>query len=399
MTTEPFLRGVRVLDMAEALAGPYCGAILSDLGATVIKVERVQGDLMRRRGKGTATSIPFQMIHRNKQDVAINFTDPRGAEIVRRLAMSVDVFLENFRPGVLDKYGLGHEVLLGDSPRLVYCSISGFGQNGPLRHAAGVDLIAQGYGGLLGVTGIPGVGLAKAGYPVSDVGSGMWAAIGILAALERARRTGEGAYIDVSLVDTLVSWSLWEVADYQMTGEIPEPLGTAHRLTAPYEAFPCADGQWLTIAVVDRYWKTFCNIIGVPELVTMEQFQSEYSRFRHRAELTRVIEERLRTEPRDVWMERLRQAGIPCGLVHDVASMMEDPQIATRNMFVDVEADGVPMKLINTPIRSSGAPGITGTAPRVGEHTLDILADVGYAEGDLRHLAEEGVIALGDASV
>lgn len=389
------LEGVRVLDVTEALAGPYCTAILSDLGADVLKVERVGGDPMRRRrASPDGVSVPFEMIQRGKRSVALDFRKPEGAEALLRLAGRADVLVENFRPGVLRKYGLHAERVREQHPGLVYCSISGFGQTGPLHDEKGVDLVAQGFAGLMSVTGFADKGPAKAGYPIGDLGSAMWAAIGITAALHRRSVCGEGCVIDVSLTDAIASWSLWEVADYQMSDRIPEALGTAHRLTAPYQAFPCGDGRWVTMAGLDRQWPALCRLLKVEELLDDDRFATEYSRFEHRDELARVLERRFVTRDRDDWIDALRSIGIPCGPVHDMRTMLEEPQFEERQMFVEMPLGEGTVRLVNTPIVADGVPRVHAPSPGIGDATTTALSEVGYSAADIEALAAAGVVGV-----
>jgi crotonobetainyl-CoA:carnitine CoA-transferase CaiB-like acyl-CoA transferase len=390
----PFLQGIRVLDVTEALAGPFCTAILSDLGADVVKIERIGGDGLRARGrKDGGRSFPFEMVQRGKRAVALDFTRPEGAELLMRLAGTFDVLVENFKPGVLAKYGLDAAAMLEQHPALVYASISGFGQTGPLRAEKGVDLISQGFGGLLSVTGSADGTPAKAGYAVSDVGSGMWAAIGILAALQRRAVTGEGACIDVGLSDTIASWAVWEVADFQISGAIPGPLGTAHRLTAPYQAFLCGDGKWLTMAGLDRQMQRFCEVIGLPDLLENERFATEYERFKHREELAAILSEAFSAAGRDEWISRLREIGIPSGPVNDISDMLADEQYEARGMFPQVTDEHGTVRLVNTPIIADGAPRIRTLAPAMGAHTVPVLIELGLTGTEIEELLQQGIVA------
>jgi crotonobetainyl-CoA:carnitine CoA-transferase CaiB-like acyl-CoA transferase len=383
-----------VLDVTGVLAGPYCTTILSDLGAEVIKVEPVTGDSMRRRTMGADDKpLPFDLIHRDKASLAVDLKNPEGREIVRKLAQGSDVFVENFRAGALRNVGLGYEDLRGDCPNLVYCSISGFGQFGPMREAKGVDLIAQAYGGLLSVTGTADGQLAKAGFPVADVGTGMWGAIGVLAALLRARAGGGGSYVDVSLADTVAAWSLWEIADYASTSVTPGPLGTAHRLTAPYQAFDCADGRPLVIGAIDRTWPALCSLLGI-DLSGDERFVTEYNRFIHREALAEIVQARFATAPRDHWIAALNRVGVPCGPVNDIAAVMNDPHFAERGTILRApERHGEPV-MVNTPVIADGAPRARGRAPELGQDTASLLAELGYDSARIARLARDGVIGV-----
>lgn len=389
----PFLQGVRVLDITGALAGPYCTTILSDLGAEVLKVEPVGGDTMRTRRMGPGQRpLPFDLIHRDKGSLAADLKSDEGREIVRDLARRSDVLVENFRAGAMARLGLGYEDLRDDCPDLVYCSISGFGQFGPMRDAKGIDLIAQAYSGLMSVTGSPDGRLAKAGFPVSDVGTGMWGAIGVLAALLRSRAGGGGAHIDVALADSVAAWSLWEVVDYLATGVQPGPLGTAHRLAAPYEAFRCADGNTLVIGAVERAWTALCRVLGI-DLSGDARFATEYERFVHREPLAEILQKQFVTADRAHWMAALRAAGVPCGPVNGIGDIVGDEQFLARGLFVhDEDRHGQPT-IVNTPIISDGAPRARGAAPELGRDTRTVLASLGYDEQRVEALIEAGVVA------
>ena len=389
-----FLSGIRVLDITGALAGPYCTTILSDLGAEVIKIEPVEGDSLRRRLVGPEQRpLPFDLIHRNKRSLAVNIKTERGRDIVKALAARSDALVENFRVGAIAGQGLSYDDLKQDCPNLVYCSISGFGQFGPMRDSKGLDLIAQAYGGLMSVTGSAIGEPAKAGYTIGDLGTGMWGAIGVLAALLRVRAGLGGSFIDVSLADTIAGWSFWEVADFVGTGKIPGPLGTAHRLVAPYEGFACGDGEVLVIGVTQRAWKTLCVVLGI-DLSSDSRFDTEYSRFVHRKELASLLQGRFGTAPRDVWIARLRDAGIACGPVNNIEQMLNDSQYAVRGMFPsDVERFGH-ARMVNTPLIADGAPRARRRAPRLGEDTVTLLTEVGMADQEIRGLMHDGVVGV-----
>jgi crotonobetainyl-CoA:carnitine CoA-transferase CaiB-like acyl-CoA transferase len=396
MTTSggAFLDGVRVLDLTTALSGPYCTSVLVDLGADVISVEQVDGDPMRdRRSPRDGISYPFEMVHHDKRSVAVDIRDPRVSAALLRLAGTVDVVVENFRPGVLARRGLDAASMRAAYPQLIYCSISGYGQTGPMGERGGVDLVAQGHAALMSVTGPAGGPPAKAGFPVSDVGAGMWAAIGILGALARRHATGEGATIDVALTDGVFAWAVWEVADYQMTGIVPQALGTAHRLTAPYQGFRCGDGKWIVFAGLPSRWPQLCEELGLAALSTDERFASESGRYRHRDELAELITGALAGRTRDEWLRRLHAAGIPAGPINDIADAMADEQFAAREMIRSVRVDGTMVSVLNSPIRADGCVGVRRPAPRVGADTRDVLAAVGLDDATLAEWRAEGIIA------
>jgi crotonobetainyl-CoA:carnitine CoA-transferase CaiB-like acyl-CoA transferase len=358
--SEPFLAGVRVLDITNALAGPYCTSILSDLGAEVIKLEPTTGDPLRRRLLGDgARPIPFDLVHRDKGSLAVNLKSADGVRVVRALAETADVLVENFRAGALPRLGLGYDDLRTACPKLVYCSISGFGQFGPMRDTKGVDLIAQAYGGLMSVTGSDDGTLAKAGYPMSDLGSGMWGAVGVLAGLLRARASGVGTHLDISLTDTVAAWALWEVADFDSTGEVPGPLGTAHRLAAPYQAFQCADGQTMVIGAVDRLWPRLCEMLSV-DLDDDPRFRDEMTRFKNRRELASILQVAFLRRDLEDWIVTLQSAGVPVSRVNSIADIVNDQHFTERGVFVrDPEQFGDPTsstcRSLPTALRELGA--------------------------------------------
>ena len=392
--TPAFLEGVRVLDVTGALAGPYCTSILADLGADVIKIEALEGDPMRRRRGGPhQIAYPFEMVHHDKRSLAVDIRDPEGRDIVKRLAASVDVLVENFRPGVLVRHGLGPELLRAEYPALIYCSISGFGQTGPRGRDGGVDLVAQARSGLMSVTGEPVGPPVKAGYPVSDVGAGMWAAIGILAALRRRTITGTGSTLDVALTDGVLAWGVWETAEYQMTGRNPEPLGTAHRLTAPYQGFQCSDGRWLVLAGIPNRWKQLCDALGRPDLADDPRFEDESSRYINRSDLEEILSDIIARDRVDSWLHRLAEGGIPSGPIQTIAEAMQDEQFVARDMWRQVLVGDHRATVLNTPIRSDGSPGPRASAPRVGEHTSAILFEIGLDGQAVATLVERGVVA------
>jgi crotonobetainyl-CoA:carnitine CoA-transferase CaiB-like acyl-CoA transferase/alkylation response protein AidB-like acyl-CoA dehydrogenase len=395
----PYLDGVRILDLTTALAGPYCTAILSDLGAEVWSIEPIEGDSMRRRGRPDGLSIPFEMVHRDKRSIPLDIRNEAGQSVVAKLSTQVDAVVENFRPGVLDRHGLGPSDLLARSPALVYCSISGFGHTGPRRRDGVVDLVAQGYAGLMSVTGTGPGEMVKAGYPVADLGAGMWGAIGVLAGLRRRDATGVGGHLDISMVDGLVSWGMWELADYQVTGEVPEPIGTAHRLTAPYQAFRCRDDRWLTVAAVDRLWVPFCRMMGLEVLQADPRFSTESARYTHRSALGGELAAVFVRSDRDEWLARLDGAGIPAGPINTIPDLLCDEQLSARGLFVEIESEGRRATLVNTPIVGDGSPRIRGAAPQLGADTMSVLRGAGYADDAIRGLTDAGVIGVGHADL
>jgi CoA:oxalate CoA-transferase len=390
----PFLSGVRVVELTTALAGPYATTILADLGAEVIKVEGTEGDSMRRRHDGSAqVSLPFAMIHRNKSSLAVDLKDRRGRQVARRLIDTAAVLVENFRPGVVARLGLDYGSVKATNPGIVYCSISGFGQTGPLSPLGGVDLIAQGYGGLMSVTGFAATAPAKAGYPVSDFGTGMWGAIGVLAALARKAVTGQGAYVDVSLAECVASWSLWEVADWQARGDVPAPLGTAHRLAAPYQGFACKDGRFVNVAATGPRWAQFCAVVGVPRLRDDPRFANEVLRYANRLTLAESLGRQFALRDRDEWIKLLRDAKIPCGPINTIPEMLADEHLAARQLFEKLRLGDQEQTVVRTPVVSPGAPRAVRPPPELGAETRALLGESGYDDAEIAELARDGVVA------
>ncbi|MCL6641067.1 MAG: CoA transferase [Candidatus Rokubacteria bacterium] len=309
------LEGLRVLDLSRVVAGPYAALLLADLGADVVKVERPgQGDDARAMGPHLhGESAPFMTFNRNKRSITLDLKTAEGREIARRLAARADVVLENWRPGTAARLGLGWEDVHALNPRAVYCSISGFGQTGPYAPRGGFDRIAQGMSGVMSINGEEDGPPLPVPIPISDIGTGMFAVIGILAALRARDRTGRGQWVDTSLLETPIAWAVYEAAGYFATGEVPGRLGPGHRTQAPYQAFRTADG-WINLGGgSNTFWPIICRILGVPELVDDPRFATPALRVQNRRALEALLEARFRTAPTAVWLERLEAAGVPAG--------------------------------------------------------------------------------------
>lgn len=392
------LSDLRVLDVSQVLAGPYAAMLLGDMGADVIKVEAPgRGDHSRQMAPRISDELSgaFLAVNRNKRGVSIDLKRPEGRAVLARLAESADVLIENFRPGVAARLGFDYESLERLNPRLIHCSISGFGQTGPYASRGGFDLIAQGMSGLMSVTGTASGEPVKCGVPITDLGAGMFATYGILAAIAARARTGRGQSVDTSLFETGLGLEVWESVEYFHTGRTPEPTGSAHRLGAPYQAFRCADGYINVGADGDRHWPAFCATIGAPELVDDPRFATNPDRLEHLAELVERIESRTVSEPREHWMRRLEEAGIPAGPINSVPEALADPQAEARDMVVDVEhptlgtlrALGPVVKLSDTPAEVSRA------APDLGQHTDEVLRELGLDDREVANLRADGVLA------
>jgi len=389
------LDGVRVLDLTQVMAGPFCAMLLCDMGADVIKVEPPGGDSTRGMPNAVGDDSPsFNAVNRGKRGMVANLKHPGGVETLRRLVRRADVLVENYRPGTLTRLGLGYETLSRERPELIYASISGYGQTGPDAAKGGFDLVAQGVSGLMSVTGEAGRPPVKVGVPITDLGAGLFAVTGILSALLARARTGRGQRVDTSLVEAGVALSVWEATQYFAGGGVPTPLGSAHRMNAPYQAIRCADGFITIGAANDRTFARLCDALGHPEWAEAPELRDNAGRVRHRealaARIGAVMEERTRAE----WLETLERHGVPCGPINDYAEALSDPQVRAREMVVEtlhptlgrIETLGTPVKLSETPL-TPGRP-----APTLGQHTDELLAEAGYTAAEVADLRRAGAV-------
>jgi crotonobetainyl-CoA:carnitine CoA-transferase CaiB-like acyl-CoA transferase len=394
------LEGIQVVEMAQIMAGPTCGQLLADLGADVIKVEKLPGgDDSRSYRQHTihGESSPFMMMNRNKRGVAVNLKVPGGVEVVKRLLARADVVVENYRLGTLDKLGLGYDVLHALNPRLVYCAITGYGRTGPDADKGGFDLIAQGVSGLMSVTGQPGGEPVKTGSPVADINAGILGALGVVSALLRRATTGRGQMVDTSLMEAAVHQTFWQTALFLATGVNPEPSGSSHILAAPYQAFPTADG-WINIGGANQAnWERIAGVIGMPELVADTRFKTNADRMAHKPQLAELIAARTRTRPSAEWIRELESAGVPVGPINKIGEMLSDPQVLARRMVVEVEHPKAgTVKALGLPIKLSETPGsVRRAAPLLGQHTREVLGSLGYSEREIQALERAGAVACG----
>ena len=391
------LEGIRVLDFSRVLAGPYCTMLLADLGAAVIKVEAPGvGDLSRGMEPhlDDETSGAFLTVNRNKTSIAVDLKSEEGRQVARRLMETVDVVIENFRPGVMKKFGLDYDSVKGDLPGLVYCSISGFGQTGPYATRGGFDLIAQGMSGLMSVTGVPGSDPVKCGIPITDLGAGLFAVYGILAALVERSSSGSGQYVETSLFETGLGLQVWEITENLYTGRIPQPTGSAHRLGAPYQAFRCSDGYITLGADSDRLWLTFCKVIDLPDLAHDRRFETNTGRMENLAALETAIEQRLSTRTRAHWLQLLEIAGIPAGPINTVPEALADPHTVARDMLVAQDHPQFgPLKTVGPVVKfSRTAASVRSVAPRIGENSVQVLTEAGFSEEEIGGLLGDGVV-------
>ncbi len=392
----PPLDGLRVLDLSSHLAGPYCSMLLGDLGADVIKVERPEGG-DEARGMPPfvgGQSAPFMIFNRNKRSLALNLKAREAREIVSKLVNRADVVLENMKPGAAERLGLGYRDLAASHPRLIYCSISGFGQTGPYRERGGFDLIAQGMSGLMSITGEEDGPPLRVPLPISDLSGGMFAVIGILAALAARERTGRGQLVDTSLLEAPIALSVYEAAQYFSTGEVPQRLGAGHRTSAPYQAFRTKDG-WITVGgAAQHLWLRLCNVLGVEHLSADPRFATNAERVKQRNALAALLQERLERETSAHWLERLEAEGIPAGPVSTYDQVFADPHVLHRKMVVEMQHPAAGRtRGLGIPIKLSATPGaIRRPAPLLGQHTAEILGELGYIPADRERLKAKGVI-------
>jgi crotonobetainyl-CoA:carnitine CoA-transferase CaiB-like acyl-CoA transferase len=388
---------MRVLELAQIMAGPTCGMMLADMGADVVKVEKLPGgDDARayREPRINGVSAPFLILNRNKRGIALNLKHPKGREILLRMVKDADVLTENYRRGTLERLGLGYETLKEINPGLIYCSVSGYGRDGPYADKGGFDLIAQGFSGLMSVTGEAGRPPAKTGNSIADINAGILAVVGILAAYAHKQKTGQGQMVDTSLMEAALQQTYWHAAIYFATGQSAGPTGSAHLLTAPYQAFQASDG-WINIGGANQAnWERIAEVLGHAEWREDPRFADNGARMRNLSALTDAMAAVLKTRPRDEWIAAFDAAGVPSGPVHTIGEALSHPQVQARGMVVDVEhpqagttrALGCPVHFSATPTR------IDRHAPMLGEHSRELLREYGYGDGEIDAFAAEGVI-------
>ena len=396
------LEGVRVLDCSQILAGPFCSMLLADMGADVIKIEKPNGgDDTRRMGPPfiDTESAAFLAMNRNKRSIVLNFKEQSGVQAMKTLVKDADIVIENYRTGTMARLGLGYEDLKNINPGIIYCSISGFGRTGPYANRGGFDLVAQGMSGLMSITGVPNSPPVKVGVPIADMNAGMFATYGILTAYINKLRTKKGQYLEISLMEAAIAYTVWESAGYFATGDIAEPLGSSHRNSAPYQALKTKDGHINVGAPNQSNWERFANAIERSDLVTRNEFKDNASRLVNRKSLETELELTLTTKNSSEWLEVLEKSGVPAGPILNISEVWNDPQIEARNMKVTLDHPtagkitniGLAAKLYSTPGR------ITKPAPLLGEHTREILVDAGYSKKNIEDLIDSGAAVTNDS--
>jgi crotonobetainyl-CoA:carnitine CoA-transferase CaiB-like acyl-CoA transferase len=391
------LEGVKVLDLTNVMAGPYCATVLGDMGADIVKIEAFpDGDTTRRfEPHVNGESYCFAVLNRNKKSLALDMKDPRGKEIVMKLAEKADIVIENFRPGVVKKLGIDYDSFKARNPGIIYASMSGFGQTGPYGKKGGFDIIAQGMSGIMMMTGYPGGRPAKVGIAMNDIASGVTALYGILGAYIGKLRFGTGQYLETSLLEAGLAWSIWEFGAFFGSGEIPTATGTRHRRSAPYQAYRSRDGYVTVGAGSEKLWSNFCTMVcGKPQWLTDPRFATLPLRLKNNDDLEREIEAVLTTQTTAYWVEKLDAAQVPAGPVYGFEQIMDDPHVKFRKMVVDIDHPKIgPMKTLGLPIKSTGdLTAIRKPAPWLGQHSAEVLAGIGYSAAEISTLFDESVI-------
>ena len=391
------LSDITVLDCSQILAGPFCSMLLSDMGAKVIKIEKPSGgDDTRRFGPPFIKneSAAFLAMNRNKRSIVIDFKHENGVEIMKNLSKNSTIIIENYRTGVMEKLGLGYEDLKKINPKIIYCSISGFGRTGPYAERGGFDLVAQGMSGLMSITGIPNSPPIKVGVPIADMNAGMFATYSILSAYIHMLKSGEGQYLEISLLESALAYTVWESSSYFATKEIPEPLGSSHRLSAPYQALKTVDGFINIGAPNQSNYERLCKAIAREDLIENKYFIDNASRLNNREKLEKELEKTLSKKKSNYWIKKLDDYGVPCGPINNIGEAWDDPQVIARNMKVTLEHPtagkieniGISPKLYRTPGR------ITRPAPILGEHSTEILEEYGYNKKTISDFIDKKVI-------
>ena len=390
------LDGIRIVDQTQVMAGPFASMLLADMGAEVIKVEPPEGEHSRHVGPEAApgVSASFLAVNRGKRGITLDLKQPEGVAVLKRLVATADVLVENYRPGVAARLGVDYPTLAAVNPRLIYCSVSGFGQTGPYASRGGYDLIAQGMAGIMSATGSDGGPPVKVGVPIADLGAGLFALLGILAALRARRLTGRGQQVDTSLFEAALALSAWEATEYWYTGEIPKRLGTAHRLNAPYQAFRASDGYFTVGAANPKLWPIFAGLIDRGELAQDARFKGVGDRVRNRGALEKEIELATSKATRAHWLAKCEAAGIPAGPIYDIPEAQADPHAQARGMVQELDhPQAGRVKALGNPVKLSRSPAtLRSAAPLLGADTDAVLTGIGLSSGEISALRAKKVV-------
>ena len=388
------LTGIKVLDLTRVVSGPFCTMLLADFGADVIKVEALNGDPSRVTGiVGEGENPYFVNLNRNKRSITVNLKTDRGRQIIRRLARTADVLVENFRPGVMDRLGIGYDTLKEINPELIYAAVSGFGKTGPYRDRPAFDFIAQAMSGFMSLNGSEDMDPMRAGIPISDTVAGLYAAFGILAALRNRERTGRGDEIQVAMTDGLISMFTFASGAFFSTGELPPRNGNDHMVISPYGVFPTADGPIALAPSTEKTWQNLCRVLDMTHLTTDPRFETNEKRRENRIEINRIIAEKFQTRTRMEWIEALNGAGVPCGPIYNLKEVFSDPQILHQEMILESEQPSGKVKMPGFPVKITDTPAaLRRPSPQLGEHTGEILKEIGYGESEIEEMRQGKIV-------